>query len=504
MRRADQLAWWLWIALLVTLPITSFPPISEAFGRATVAPLAAVPLIGLLAMHIIPRIFRDRELPALAMPLLLFCGFAALSAAVGLLLPLASFKDQTILEREIRALLTLAIGVGFFLSAAMMPVTNRCMRRSLVALTLGGAAALAWSFVQAGFFALGEPDLLQRFNELHRVISIRDLIPDRVSGFAYEPSWFGNQVMIMYLPIWASSVALGFTAFKRHKGFLTIELVLAMSAAILLLLARTRISILSFLFVTGILIMVIFWRLGGRSSQPSTRQLSLRRIATVAFGLMLLFGIGFGSAVAARSLDPRFFRVSAIVNELPQIRREHPYELALELANRAAFAERVVYWMAGWQVFLEHPVLGVGLGNEGFLFEQSTPAYGLRLDEIRTALAADSPIFPNPKSLWIRLLSETGLVGFAAFLTWLIVVLAGALSLIAANSIMLRALGLAGLLAFLALIIEGLNLDSFALPQMWIIPGLVAAGIVLHRDSDQAAGIRRDDPSLPHARMSLQ
>ena len=71
-RRSDQLAWWLWLALLVTLPITSFPPISEAFGRSTVAPLAIVPLIGLLAIGVIPRIVREREFPALAMPLLVF------------------------------------------------------------------------------------------------------------------------------------------------------------------------------------------------------------------------------------------------------------------------------------------------------------------------------------------------------------------------------------------------------------------------------------------------
>ena len=83
-RRSDQLAWWLWLALLVTLPITSFPPISEAFGRSTVAPLAIVPLIGLLAIGVIPRIVRERDFPALAMPLLVFFGFATLSAAVGL------------------------------------------------------------------------------------------------------------------------------------------------------------------------------------------------------------------------------------------------------------------------------------------------------------------------------------------------------------------------------------------------------------------------------------
>ena len=499
MRRDDKLAWWLWLALLVTLPITSFPPISETFGRSTVAPLAVVPLVGLLAIYVGPRIIGRSNFPPLATPLLVFFAFATLSAAAGLLLPLPALKGFTPLGREIRTLLTLGVGISFFLSAALIPTSEKRMQSSLIALSIGGAAAVAWSFIQAGFFVLSGPDLLQRFNELHRVISVRDLVPDRVTGLAYEPSWFGNQLVILYLPIWVASVAVGYSAFKRRRGILTVELVLATLAAISLLLARSRVSILSFSFVAGVLLLVAFWRLGARFSPHPSSRLYLARVASVGIGLLLLAGLGIGSVVAARALDPRLQRTSTILTELPQIRLEHPYEPVLELANRAAFAERVVYWMAGWQVFLERPVLGVGPGNMGFLFEQSIPAYGYRLTEIRTALAADSPLFPNPKSLWIRLLAETGLVGFAAFTTWQIVVLAGALSLRPTESIMLRVLGLAGLLVFLAQIVEGFNLDSFALPQMWIVPGLVAAGIALHRGSGQAA---EGSTRLPHARMS--
>lgn len=484
MRRDDKLAWWLWLALLVTLPITSFPPISETFGRSTVAPLAVVPLVGLLAIYVGPRIIGRGSFPPMATPLLVFFSFATLSAATGLLLPLPALKGFTPLGREIRTLLTLGVGISFFLSAALIPTTEKRMRSSLVALSIGGTAAVVWSFIQAGFFVLSGPELLQRFNELHRVISIRDLVPDRVSGLAYEPSWFGNQLVILYLPIWVASVAVGYSAFKRRRGILTVELVLAILATISLLLARSRVSILSFSFVAGVLLLAAFWRLGSRLSRQAAGQLHLWQIATFGISLAFLAILGFGIAAAARALDPRFQRATTILTELPQIRSEHPYELGLELANRVAFAERAVYWMAGWQVFLERPVLGVGPGNTGFLFEESIPAYGYRLTEIRAALAADSPLFPNPKSLWIRLLSETGLLGFAAFTTWQIVVLAGALSLRPTESILMRVLGLAGLLVFLAQIVEGFNLDSFALPQMWIVPGLVAAGIVIHRRSE--------------------
>jgi len=40
-----------------------------------------------------------------------------------------------------------------------------------------------------------------------------------------------------------------------------------------------------------------------------------------------------------------------------------------------------------------------------------------------------------------------------------------------------RVLGLAGCLAVGALLLEGFSLDTFALPQMWIILGFLSSGI---------------------------
>lgn len=485
--RTERVAWWLWLTLLVVLPVTSFPPISEAFGRSTVAPLAAIPLLGLLIISVIPRIIKERELPQLASPLLVFLGFVLLSTAVGLFIPVEGFKNQTALGREARALITLGVGLGFFLSAVMMPRSENRMRGSLVALTAGGAVALAWSFIQEAFLLASDPATFRQFNELHRLISIRDLVPDRISGLAYEPSWFGNQLAVLYIPMWLGSVVVGYSAFRLRRGVITVELVLAVLGAVALLLARTRISILSFSLVAGALILFLFWQIGGKLAKSSRGGLPLHRLAILGAGIFFIGALGLGFVIGAQNLDPRLRRVATIYNELPQIRSEHPYELGLELANRASFAERVVYWMAAWQVFLENPFAGVGPGNSGLLFEESIPAYGYRLTEIQTVLAADNAIFPNPKSLWIRLLAETGIIGFAAFVTWLITVMAGALNLRISRSLLLRALGFAGVLMLIAQVIEGFNIDTFALPQLWIIPGLVGAGAVLLKRLEHAS-----------------
>lgn len=75
----------------------------------------------------------------------------------------------------------------------------------------------------------------------------------------------------------------------------------------------------------------------------------------------------------------------------------------------------------------------------------------------------------------IRILAETGVVGLSIFLGWVVEVGASAARLFRRTGVLANTLGLAGLLALLAMAIEGFSLDTFALPQLWITLGLVVA-----------------------------
>ncbi len=75
------------------------------------------------------------------------------------------------------------------------------------------------------------------------------------------------------------------------------------------------------------------------------------------------------------------------------------------------FAERILYWETGWNIFNDHPLIGVGLGNYGFYFEKYMPAFASALDEPREILFRAN-YQANNKNLWTRLLSETGIIGF--------------------------------------------------------------------------------------------
>jgi hypothetical protein len=107
---------------------------------------------------------------------------------------------------------------------------------------------------------------------------------------------------------------------------------------------------------------------------------------------------------------------------------------------------------------------------------------------------------PNIKSLWVRLLAETGLVGFAFFACWWYVLWQSAAylrrkyfvsRLREGSGHLLSVVGLAGSLVLVGFLIEGFSLDTFALPYYWVSFGLLTAACRLGRQ--QARGAERTE-----------
>lgn len=488
MGRGTQWIWWL---LLVSIPITSFPLVERTIGGDTVSPLALLPLVLLVVTWLVPNLVRGESFPAEAGPLLLFVVIALASSLLAQFLPIEPYKGQAILSRSLRGLATLGIGVSFYWCASLSCTDQNRTRSSLRAIAAGGLLALLWSAAQAWYILFIEGYIPPLLNQIHRWLSVRDLFWDRVTGLAFEPSWFGNQLVTIYLPLWLASVICGVSAFGRTRRFMLVEASLSVLAIVMLLLSRSRLSLVSFLLMSAALIGYGLWRVTGRLVRITVRA-ERRSCSRSRRGLQLVlllvgvFAVSAGLVAVARAAierDPRTSRLLSAPAQLDSIRGESPYETIYAVANRAAFAERLVYWRAGFWPFERYPVLGVGLGNAGFFFEDGLPAYGHRLVEIQNLLDPANPNFPNPKSLWLRLLAETGLVGFSAFLIWLGVLAAGGIALAKRARGVDRVIGVAGLLAILAQVSEGFSLDTFALPQLWIILGLLTAAARREREA---------------------
>ena len=215
-------------------------------------------------------------------------------------------------------------------------------------------------------------------------------------------------------------------------------------------------------------------------------------ILVYSLGMIVLLVAIIGAAWALSKVDRRMDRLFEIPEKYASIQIEFPYQAGYEIANQLAFAERIAYWEFGHRIFEGNPILGVGLGNAGFLFEENLAPYAYTLVEMKDILDYDNPNFPNPKNLWIRLLAETGIIGFALFSTWIVLMLAAGVLLTTYPESFNRMMGIAGILAFTAFVIEGFSLDSFALPQMWIVFGLLTA--VWWNSERRSSNAKTDSP----------
>ena len=476
----------MWLACLACIPVTSFPLFSQTAGGETpVGPLSLLPLIAIVILGLIPYFLRGGTLPGVVRPLVGFAIVAVLSAAVAAALPLLPYKGQTPAGREVRALATLAIGLSFYLAAVLLPDSDARKRSSLRAIYFGAAAALAWATLQGLVAVSGREHFPLIITRIHHLFSVRDPIVGRVSGLAYEPSWLGNQLMALYLPLLGASALLRQSVFPFRRGWLSVESVMLLWAVGVLLMSRSRISQVGFLLLSLIVVAVLGWRLLGalerRIGLMPQGGWPVRRVTLTVFNVLLLMavvgGLVVGAGAAAGQSDPRLWALPAIDDRLEDSRRFHPSEVVFALGDRLAFAERLVYWTSAFRTYSLYPIFGVGPGNSGFLFEQTLVDYGLRLTEIQRLLREASFGFPNPKNLWARLLAETGILGFVFFTWWFISVGLGAAVLWKRGNGLERYFGLAGVFAFVAQLVEGFSLDSYALPQLWIVFGLATSAL---------------------------
>jgi hypothetical protein len=192
--------------------------------------------------------------------------------------------------------------------------------------------------------------------------------------------------------------------------------------------------------------------------------------------LLALFGLIFMLA----NIDPRMARLF----DLETLKRN--FSSPYELFNQLIFAERYVYWVTGWRIFNDHPLFGVGLGNAGLYFLRYLPSYGWVLSEVMESVYR-LPAIMNIKSLWVRILAETGLVGFSAFLSWYAVLWRTSRFLETSPQKLMSMLGLAGKLVLVAFLAEGFSIDTFALPYLWLALGFVSAAGMLGRQKMGAA-----------------
>jgi len=135
---------------------------------------------------------------------------------------------------------------------------------------------------------------------------------------------------------------------------------------------------------------------------------------------------------------------------------------------------RGAYIWGAMGAYNDHPLTGVGLGASGFYIYNNLPDWALTfVPEIANQLSPTSNLYPNPKNLYVRLLAETGLIGFFLYLAFQFSILGDAILVLKQKSSIWRYLGIATIFTWIALIFYNMTQDSFATPNLWINIGIL-------------------------------
>jgi hypothetical protein len=487
-RVIERITWWAFLLFMFFLPVTSFPYFPPVIGGgALVRPLSIYPLIVLAIFVILPRLFQvgkpgQQGLPRQFLPLGIFLLITTVSGILSLLQDINPSMDISSQERVARVFITLILGVGFYLAVSLTPRSLDELRGGLRALYLGMATALAWSMLQLVYVIHFNQRFYHLLDRLQDLISTRRLIENRISGMTYEPNWFGEQITILLVPWLLASILTGSSVFRWRWRWLTIEmLLLAWSLAILpFTFSRAGLINLAVLIV----VFLLFFRLSlphkSDASHPVNKSSWWKKINFGPRWFRLLVEVLFVLSLVAGGMY-----IAATRNEtFGRLWNywERPHANFREYLMYIGFEARMIYGETAYNIYEVSPWFGVGPGNYGLYFAEQLPYRPLaRTPEVIRVITPEEGVdrLITAKNFFLRLLAETGILGTAAFIVFFITILVSTFYLWLSPLPEVRFWGLGGVMALIVFLFSTLSFDSFAIPNMWVVFGLVTSAYQL-------------------------
>jgi len=472
----------LWVLFLVTLPITSFPFFPGNIGGGTlVRPLSIYPLMILIVLVVIPR-FITKPLPKTFLSFLPFVVVAIASSLLATLKGIEAMREVSVEARMIRALATLGIGGAIYLLVTLWPTKQEDLRFSLRWIYIGFIPALFWGSLQALYVVRFSKPWFDLMSSVQRYISIRRLFINRVSGLTYEPNWYADQISFLLLPWLLAAVLSGYSVFKWRWRWVTIELFLLVWALAIMpfTFSRAGLIVMLILVFLGILLFRSRHKEPSQAQKPSVK-FPLRRIAEGGL-LVLIIGVVIFFAGSRNEFFARIW-------EYWQRKPDQGYvQYFIDYFEYLGFGARFSYSQTAYQVYEDNPILGVGLGNYAFYFNEKLPDRPLAaVPEVLRLVVPEEGVsrLITPKNLFLRIMAETGLVGLGTFLAFIVAIFGCTLYLWLSVDMETRYWGTAGLLAMMAFSMVAFSFDSFAIPNMWVVFGLITAAMRASKGQSQ-------------------
>ncbi len=131
---------------------------------------------------------------------------AALATALAVFIPYDSFRNASVSWNALEGLLTIVLGIGFYLLTITIIQDETTLHKSLRWIYLGGLIAILTSLIQAAAWQVyGQyPQFLWKLQSYFSSSGL--LYRQRVTGVAFEPSMVSSPPNTLIFKPWLGSV----------------------------------------------------------------------------------------------------------------------------------------------------------------------------------------------------------------------------------------------------------------------------------------------------------
>lgn len=358
---SDELSFYLFMPAIVLMFVKALPAMGKNVGHG-------------LALG---------DVKALNNVIFIMCGIIALSALVnGYSIIDGTFRGRHAYEKFCSTLGVL--GYGFVLSYLTYFVTMGSDWRDLIIKPIAISVVIcgAYSLFEVASRNYGMLNGVYHFLEsiLHSGINSRGWIlgwDTRIRSLAFEPPALGDYIGFAWP--WM------FFAYASSRGNLRIAyFALWMLLNILLWLSGARTALV---MLAGSIVVLLFLRLAFLPPHP---KVNFRRINHIAEGMLVLMGIA---------------AIGLYFASYDKIRTAVIHSQDISNISRLSSVE------AGFNIFMDHPLFGVGFGQYGFYLAKYLPYWGHYSPELTLALTDPKGPWPAAYMVYARFAGELGIFG---------------------------------------------------------------------------------------------
>ena len=128
-------------------------------------------------------------------------------------------------------------------------------------------------------------------------------------------------------------------------------------------------------------------------------------------------------------------------------------------------------------IFLEHPIIGVGFGQQAYHAKDKYPKWATSNNYEFTLFYLNNNVrsFPPGYNIYTRLLAETGIIGFLIFVFFMFLILYQIIVSIKIRTLKEKTVSIVLLISFLGFMINWLQFDSFRVYGFWICLSILIA-----------------------------